>query len=417
MASYSNRQGDSVVVPEHHGRSRARSGSTYSTSRSTYASTSRGIYTLLASSLSIDKASSVLTRPFNHLGSADSGYGSCTGSSSSSGSQYYNDSYRSGRSGMINYDRPKSSNYDSRYDGPHSYESSSRNHSSSRAGYCGDSRGTGWSVGGYSSRSSQSSQGILSSGGGSGRGGHCPPGIQLRRDISSPGRENESAAANEQPAETLEGKHVEDFDAPSSDSRGELLLDSGAEDDSNSSDGEDEDEGDGDGSEYEVVTPQHRTDGQRTSSGSSSDASLVSPLLDVRRRHMVGRLMVEFRDLLNQTIGARGRPSGETSRSGSSSTGQGSRKRNSQGSDSNRVQGARWDQPPLGNDETGGGGNPGEGSKSPGTPGLPLGRKFACPYFKRDPRKHGKHRSCVGPGWTTIHRVKYATPIIIQPSI
>lgn len=38
------------------------------------------------------------------------------------------------------------------------------------------------------------------------------------------------------------------------------------------------------------------------------------------------------------------------------------------------------------------------------------GRKFACPFFKRNPRKFSKWTSCPGPGWDEVHRVKYATP-------
>jgi hypothetical protein len=33
-------------------------------------------------------------------------------------------------------------------------------------------------------------------------------------------------------------------------------------------------------------------------------------------------------------------------------------------------------------------------------------RKFACPFYKRDPERHCKWRSCSGPGWDTIHRLK-----------
>lgn len=33
-------------------------------------------------------------------------------------------------------------------------------------------------------------------------------------------------------------------------------------------------------------------------------------------------------------------------------------------------------------------------------------KRFACPYFKRNPRKYCKEQTCVGPGWTEIHRVK-----------
>jgi len=32
---------------------------------------------------------------------------------------------------------------------------------------------------------------------------------------------------------------------------------------------------------------------------------------------------------------------------------------------------------------------------------------FACPFFKRTPRKHRGCRSCIGPGWDSVHRVKY----------
>ncbi|OTB04062.1 hypothetical protein M426DRAFT_321159 [Hypoxylon sp. CI-4A] len=33
-------------------------------------------------------------------------------------------------------------------------------------------------------------------------------------------------------------------------------------------------------------------------------------------------------------------------------------------------------------------------------------RKFACPFYKHDPRAHNKHRSCTGPGWASLHRLK-----------
>jgi hypothetical protein len=34
-------------------------------------------------------------------------------------------------------------------------------------------------------------------------------------------------------------------------------------------------------------------------------------------------------------------------------------------------------------------------------------KKFACPFFKRVPKDHQRWRSCAGPGWDTVHRVKY----------
>ena len=34
-------------------------------------------------------------------------------------------------------------------------------------------------------------------------------------------------------------------------------------------------------------------------------------------------------------------------------------------------------------------------------------RKLACPFFKRNPQKYLSTRSCVGPGWNEVRRVKY----------
>jgi hypothetical protein len=36
------------------------------------------------------------------------------------------------------------------------------------------------------------------------------------------------------------------------------------------------------------------------------------------------------------------------------------------------------------------------------------GKKFACPYYKRNPKKYRNWTSCPGPGWDEVHRVKYA---------
>ncbi|KAI1653889.1 hypothetical protein F4813DRAFT_393268 [Daldinia decipiens] len=34
-------------------------------------------------------------------------------------------------------------------------------------------------------------------------------------------------------------------------------------------------------------------------------------------------------------------------------------------------------------------------------------QKFACPYFKHNPSKYKEWRTCPGPGWLDVHRVKY----------
>ncbi|KAK0641665.1 hypothetical protein B0T16DRAFT_219086 [Cercophora newfieldiana] len=42
--------------------------------------------------------------------------------------------------------------------------------------------------------------------------------------------------------------------------------------------------------------------------------------------------------------------------------------------------------------------------RSEGTDDQP--RKFACPFFKHNPQRYGSERSCLGPGWISVHRVK-----------
>lgn len=33
-------------------------------------------------------------------------------------------------------------------------------------------------------------------------------------------------------------------------------------------------------------------------------------------------------------------------------------------------------------------------------------KRLACPFFKRDPHRYKDQSKCVGPGWTTVHRLK-----------
>jgi hypothetical protein len=33
-------------------------------------------------------------------------------------------------------------------------------------------------------------------------------------------------------------------------------------------------------------------------------------------------------------------------------------------------------------------------------------RRLACPFYQRNPSRHQKYRSCAGPGWPTVHRLK-----------
>ena len=52
-----------------------------------------------------------------------------------------------------------------------------------------------------------------------------------------------------------------------------------------------------------------------------------------------------------------------------------------------------------------GDGGDGDDETTPGF-GATESKKLACPYFKRDPQKYQRVRSCPGPGWDTVHRLK-----------
>lgn len=34
------------------------------------------------------------------------------------------------------------------------------------------------------------------------------------------------------------------------------------------------------------------------------------------------------------------------------------------------------------------------------------GPRFACPFYKHDPNRYRNRRTCPGPGWPTVHRMK-----------
>lgn len=43
-------------------------------------------------------------------------------------------------------------------------------------------------------------------------------------------------------------------------------------------------------------------------------------------------------------------------------------------------------------------------------------RKFACPFYQHNPQKNSSRRSCRGPGWPSVHRVKYINNFYIVNS-
>ncbi|KAI1106440.1 hypothetical protein F4804DRAFT_340457 [Jackrogersella minutella] len=67
-----------------------------------------------------------------------------------------------------------------------------------------------------------------------------------------------------------------------------------------------------------------------------------------------------------------------------------------------RLGGDDQDNSSTGGDE----GDPDRGGSKRAKKEIESERKFACPFYKHDPGTHNKHRSCAGPGWTSLHRLK-----------
>jgi hypothetical protein len=169
------------------------------------------------------------------------------------------------------------------------------------------------------------------------------------------------------------------------------------------------------GSAYSVASDSSATDdlgsdadavcGRSARSGtpnSDEQDSLIFPILDPARRELIERVMVDFRTMMDQNHGIRSRASSTGShRSGESNMGGLMGGDSETGRRKHKLEGDEDPGPP--NDGHGDGAH-----KRPWTSEKMNAEasRFACPFFKRNSRKHRKYRSCAGPGWDTVHRVK-----------
>ncbi|KAH7399881.1 hypothetical protein BKA64DRAFT_467995 [Cadophora sp. MPI-SDFR-AT-0126] len=140
---------------------------------------------------------------------------------------------------------------------------------------------------------------------------------------------------------------------------------------------------------------------------SASQSSFLAPVIEGCERDMIEGLMAEFKTLLDHSLGVRSRTSGTDSSnsppprscsglpSGQASSGSGKRKERHEDDSGSSNEGG---------DDDGSGGSKRTRMDGPSLDVSP--RKFACPYFRQNPIKHTKFRSCAGPGFDSIHRVK-----------
>jgi hypothetical protein len=149
------------------------------------------------------------------------------------------------------------------------------------------------------------------------------------------------------------------------------------------------------------------SEAETTSSEAPSESSFISPIIEAYKRDAVESLMIEFEALLDRNLGVRSRATSTGSSNGSSPP-RSSAERPSQQGVSGRGKRKERDEDGSGSGSSGGDGDDDrrkkahlEGSSQDLSP-----RKFACPYYRRNSQKHKKNRSCAGPGWISVHRVK-----------
>jgi hypothetical protein len=168
--------------------------------------------------------------------------------------------------------------------------------------------------------------------------------------------------------------------------------------------------------EDEVETESDWEDGSDASDRESSRTNCLSPVLDSTIELIVDRLMAEVRTLVDQ-------PSPSFRCAGSDTPSSQSSPPRPQG----LVSGQDWScgskrtrKQDL-NDSQGNSGDNSDGEvpskkQKASSAEAEKSRKFACPYYKRDPLMTTNHRSCAGPGWDTVHRVKYDFDSSLDPA-
>jgi hypothetical protein len=154
-------------------------------------------------------------------------------------------------------------------------------------------------------------------------------------------------------------------------------------------------------------------DGKATFSSSVSDdlsmddpCAALSHLICHAEEKIVDKLMCEVESLLNQDFGytEHGGDAQELQSHGASPSASFAAQTNSTLPRKRQRHSSRNSRYSEGSDED----DDGDCNKRPNPVSKSsqgLGPRFACPYYQRNPNKH-KARSCAGPGWISVHRVK-----------
>lgn len=143
----------------------------------------------------------------------------------------------------------------------------------------------------------------------------------------------------------------------------------------------------------------------------SADQEATITRMSLKKRELVRRLMAEFYSMFYPKSGliTHGRPNSSATQQNTETNLSANGPRSDNGGGKRKA--SDEDSPRRENDgDENSNKHPKPSLSGPdddsGTP-----KKFACPYFKRNPRKYQRFRSCPGPGWDTVHRVKLVFPL------
>ncbi|KAI0384618.1 hypothetical protein F5Y04DRAFT_247348 [Hypomontagnella monticulosa] len=144
------------------------------------------------------------------------------------------------------------------------------------------------------------------------------------------------------------------------------------------------------------------------------DRGLLTPdqYVAIKRKEAVALVMARFQQWFDKRLAiisyayeASEASGGSTSSSGGTGPGSNDSRQSQSGRSTRtkrRLGGDGQDNSSAGGDE----GDPDRGVSKRAKKEIETEKKFACPYYKHDPRAHCKHRSCTGPGWASLHRLK-----------
>ena len=174
-----------------------------------------------------------------------------------------------------------------------------------------------------------------------------------------------------------------------------------------SEESDDQESDDEDYTSDDEVTPNHL--GFPDTPQTENHNRMLEPILSHEKRQLIDRVMYDIRHMLPESPTNRSHAGSEGS-TGSTGSNEGGGLENSSNTGgqtraSTRKRGLDDNDSPSAGGGNGGDGEPNKRRKIK-EPSDRSNHKYACPFFKRDPEKYKNYRSCPGPGWETVHRLK-----------